>query len=118
MPFDALSYAIPLQFQDVPPEWSPLAFPFDPDLPLFPLLYFHVLANDLGGQRPAHKDRAFGYIRSIQINLNSRVLTAEIICNKNLNEEPNAATMSRTSFRQIRHSPTEFLSCKRCGITS
>jgi hypothetical protein len=64
-------------------------FAFDPDLPLFPLLYFHVLANDLNGQRPAHKDRAFGYIRSVLIDLNSRVLTAQVVCNKDLTATPN-----------------------------
>lgn len=90
MPFDALAYGFPLQFNNIPPEWSPLVFPFDPDLPLFPLLYFHVLANDVNG-RPAHRDRAFGYIRSVQIDLNTRVLTAQVICNKDLTAEPNPA---------------------------
>jgi hypothetical protein len=79
MPFEALSYAITLQFANVPPEWSPLVFPFDPDLPLFPLLYYHVLASDLDGHRPAQRDRAFGYIRSVQIDLNTRVLTAQVM---------------------------------------
>ena len=89
MPFEALSFSLDIEFVDVPPEWSPLVFAFDPDLPLFPLLYFHVLANDLNGQRPAHRDRAFGYIRSVRIDLNSRILTAQIICSKNLTVSPN-----------------------------
>src|SRR5689334_10689828 len=90
MPFEALSSAFSLEFQDVPPAWSPLVFPFDPDLPLFPLLYFHVLANDLAGERPAIQDRAYGYIRSIKIDINTRVLTADVICNKDLSVEAQA----------------------------
>lgn len=103
MPFEALSYKIALQFQDVPPQWAPLVFPFDPDLPLFPLLYFHVLANDLNGNRPAHGDRAFGYIRSVQIDLNTRVLSAEIICNKDLDAGPHAARFLENVTAEISH---------------
>src|SRR5258708_8927979 len=103
MPFEALSYGIALQFEDVPPEWAPLVFPFDPDLPLFPLLYFHVLANDLDGNRPAHRDRAFGYIRSVQIDLNSRVLTAQVICNKNVSVEPHSARFLDGVRTEIAH---------------
>lgn len=103
MPFEALAYGIALQFNDVPPEWAPLVFPFDPDLPLFPLLYFHVLANDLGDHRPARGDRAFGYIRSVQIDLNTRVLTAQIICNKDLNVEPHTARFMESVRAEVAH---------------
>jgi hypothetical protein len=90
MPFEALSCAVALEFQDVPPAWSPLVFPFDPDLPLFPLLYFHVLASDLGGERPGIQDRAYGYVRAVTINIKTRVLTADVICNKDLSAEADA----------------------------
>src|ERR1700722_12176694 len=103
MPFEALAYGIALQFDDVPPQWAPLVFPFDPDLPLFPLLYFHVLANDLGDHRPAREDRAFGYIRSVLIDLNTRVLTAQIICNKDLNLEPHAARFMESVRTEVSH---------------
>lgn len=89
MPFEALNFIVPLQFDDVPPEWSPLIFAFDPDLPLFPLLYFHVLASDLHGARPTVQDRAFGYIRSAKIDIDTHVLDVEIICNKNLQVQAN-----------------------------
>lgn len=102
MPFEALSYAAQLEFENVPPEWSPLVFAFDPDLPLFPLMYFHVLASDLNG-RPAHRDRAFGYIRSVQIDVNSRVLTAQVICNKDLTAESNSVRFLPGVTEEVAH---------------
>jgi hypothetical protein len=89
MPFDALSAVTTICFEDVPPEWAPLIFTFDPDLPLFPIQYFHVLAPDLGAERPGAQDRAFGYIRQVSIDVTTRELTAEIICNKDLETPPN-----------------------------
>lgn len=103
MPFEALAYAVSLQFENVPPQWAPLVFAFDPDLPLFPLLYFHVLANDLNGQRPAEADRAFGYIRSVQIDLNTRVLTAQIVCNKDLTTEPHRTRFFASVREEVEH---------------
>jgi hypothetical protein len=91
MPFEAIASAFSIQFEDVPPEWSSLFFPFDPDLPPFPLLYFHVLASDLGGQRPRAQDRAYGYIRTVSVDIDTRVLTAEVVCNKDLSVEANRA---------------------------
>jgi len=88
--FEALAHVARLQFSDVPPHWSPLIFAFDPDLPLFPLLYFHVLSSNLKGQRPKAEDRAYGYVRSVNIDLETRVLTAEIICNKDVTSPANS----------------------------
>lgn len=103
MPFEALANTFSLDFSDVPPEWSPLFFPFDPDLPLFPLLYFHVLANDLDGQRPRFQDRAYGYIRSVRVDIGSRSLAAEIICNKDLNAPANAARFLEQVRLEVGH---------------
>ena len=83
MSFEALSSIVDFEYENVPPEWAPVVFTFDPDLPLFPLLYFHVLPADLEG-RPRLQDRAFGYVRSVRIDIDSRLATAEVICNKNL----------------------------------
>jgi hypothetical protein len=85
MPFEALAHVAQLKFSGVPPQWSPLVFSFDADLPLFPLLYFHVLPNNLGQQRPSAQDRAYGYVRSVSIDIATQELTAEVICNKDLN---------------------------------
>ena len=35
--FEALAFRYKLQFTGVPPQWLPLFFCFDPDLPLFPI---------------------------------------------------------------------------------
>jgi hypothetical protein len=85
MAFEALSNIAEFQFKNVPPAWVPVVFTFDPDLPLFPLLYFHVLPSGLTS-RPSAQDRAFGYVRSVRIDIDSRVLTAEVICNKRLDD--------------------------------
>jgi hypothetical protein len=91
MPFEALSSLIHLDFPNVPPEWVPLIFSFDPDLPLFPIQYFHVLATDLGDERPGIQDRAFGYIRHVSIDVHTHILRAEIVCNKDLSSPANEA---------------------------
>jgi hypothetical protein len=98
MPFNALTFTATLFYPHVPRSWSPLFFPFDPDLPLFPLQYFHVLPNDLSGRRPGFEDRAYGYIRSIHIDIQSHTLTAEIVLNKDL-----AASQENARFGQVVH---------------
>lgn len=85
MSFEALSYTHTFKFEGVPPEWQPLIYAFDPDLPLFPLLYFHVLQKGLS-QRPKFGERAFGYIRSVEIDVSNSVLSAVVVCNKNLSD--------------------------------
>jgi hypothetical protein len=103
MSFEALASKFSLQFEDVPPEWAPLVFPFDPDLPLFPLLYFHVLAQDLNGQRPRAQDRAYGYIRTVRIDLDTRILTAEIVCNKDLSVPTNRDRFLNAVSQEVGH---------------
>lgn len=103
MPFDALTATLSFEYEDVPPEWAPLVFPFDPDLPLFPLLYFHVLAQDLDGRRPQAQDRAFGYIRTVRIDIDTRVLTAEIVCNKDLRVPANRDRFLEAVRQEVGH---------------
>jgi hypothetical protein len=103
MPFEALANTFSLQFENVPPEWAPLVFPFDPDLPLFPVLYFHVLDEELNGQRPRAQDRAYGYIRSVRIDVNTRILVAEIVCNKDLGVAANQARFMKGVRQEVGH---------------
>ena len=42
MPFESLSARFEFQLSDFPSEWLPLTYLYDPDLPLFPVLYFHA----------------------------------------------------------------------------
>jgi hypothetical protein len=45
----------------------------------------------------------FGYIRSVQIDLNTRVLTAQIICNKDLNVELHTARFLESVRTEVAH---------------
>jgi hypothetical protein len=57
MAFEAHASTFTSQFDDVPPEWAPVFFAFDPDLPLF----------------PRAQDRTFGYMHIIYVDMNTRV---------------------------------------------
>ncbi len=102
MPFEALSNITEFEYQNVPPAWVPVVFTFDPDLPLFPLLYFHVLPEDLAG-RPSVQDRAYGYVRSVRINIDSRVLTAEVVCNKKLDDSSQGRRFRDVVKQEVGH---------------
>jgi len=88
MSFETLSERYEFDIPDFPQEWLPLTYLYDPDLPLFPVMYFHELSPDLPkGQRPGARDRVFGYIH--HINLNDDKLTICLATNKRLNESKN-----------------------------
>ena len=68
MPFEALSEKHEFLIPDFPEEWLPLVYLYDPDLPLFPIYYFHVLDPELApGHRPSERDRAFGYVHHVNL---------------------------------------------------
>jgi hypothetical protein len=68
MPFESLSFRYTLRLANIPHRWLPLIHLYDPDLPLFPIYYFHVLKpNLLAGARPLLTDRAFGYVEHVRL---------------------------------------------------
>ena len=88
MAFEALSHRHVLEATDFPQRWLPLIFLYDPDLPLFPISYFHILPEDTGpDSRPGYSDRAFGYIE--KVNATDDQLEIHIICNKDLDHHQN-----------------------------
>ena len=83
MAFESLSESYELTISDFPSEWLPLTYLYDPDLPLFPIQYFHMLDPNLPlGHRPGERDRLFGFIH--HINLEETSLKVSVIVNKNL----------------------------------
>lgn len=94
MAFEALSHRHALSIGGFPQRWLPLVFLYDPDLPLFPVYYFHVLpCNWAAGQRPGYADRAFGYIESVNSTDGSDLLV-NIVCNKDLGHPSGQAFLS------------------------
>lgn len=89
MAFESLSETHTFSITGFQGEWLPLIHLYDPDLPLFPLLYFHVIDPTLpADQRPGERDRAFGYIH--HVNLEDNVLSVTLAINKDLTRGSNA----------------------------
>lgn len=88
MAFESLSEVYTFAIKDFPPEWLPLTYLYDPDLPLYPIQYFHVLDPSLAdGERPGERDRIFGFIH--HINLTGAELSITIVTNKDLSKTSN-----------------------------
>ena len=88
MPFESLSARTEIAIPDFPSEWLPLTYLYDPDLPLFPILYFHALDPLLApGQRPTFRDRVFGFIQ--YLNLTSPGAAVGVVLNKDLGRAEN-----------------------------
>lgn len=84
MAFESLAYRHSISLPELPDRWLPLVHLYDPDLPLFPIYYFHVLPETLSeGHRPSDTERAFGYIERINIVENTGA-EVSIVLNKNL----------------------------------
>jgi hypothetical protein len=89
MPFESLSIRHEIVIEDFPSEWLPLLYLYDPDLPLYPLLYFHALDPQLGaGMRPGERDRVFGFIH--HVNLEGNTLRVTVAVNKDLANPANS----------------------------
>lgn len=88
MLFESLSARVEISIPDFPSEWLPLTYLYDPDLPLFPILYFHALDPKLGpNQRPTFKDRVYGFIQ--YLNLTSNGAVVGVVLNKDLSRPDN-----------------------------
>ena len=93
MYFESLSYRYNLNINAFPHRWLPLIFLYDPDLPLFPIGYFHVLADGWTPEnRPGYADRAFGYIERVELFQGN--LKVQIVCNKDLQHSSNQKFVS------------------------
>ena len=79
--FEGLAYSNTIEIEDFPEKWVPLIYPYDPDLPLFPIYYFHeLLVENWDEYRPSETDRVYGYMNNY--NFQDGTLFAEIISNK------------------------------------
>src|SRR4051794_38263558 len=88
MAFESLSERYEFLVADFPADWLPLVYLYDPDLPLYPLLYFHSLDPSLDpSMRAGERDRVFGFIH--HINLEGPHLRISVALNKNLNDPAN-----------------------------
>ena len=88
--FESLSQRTEVRIEDFPAEWLPLTYLYDPDLPLFPNLYFHELDPELPeGQRPSFRDRVFGFVQYLNLDPNGSGATAGVVLNKNLSHTSN-----------------------------
>lgn len=89
MAFESLSERYTLELHNFPVEWLPLTHLYDPDLPLFPLIYIHALDPGLvTGVRPGERDRVYGFVQ--HIGLRDGRLVASLVLNKNLTDSQNA----------------------------
>ena len=90
MPLETLSHRHSLVISDVPSRWLPLIHVYDPDLPLFPIYYFHALRPNLpAGARPLAADRVFGFVERI-IPRDPDGIEVRVITNKDLSQPANA----------------------------
>ncbi|PRC94395.1 hypothetical protein [Solimicrobium silvestre] len=91
MTFEALAYFHDFNVSDFPQEWLPLTYLYDPDLPLFPILYFHELDPTLDAtQRPGERDRIFGFVHSIAYDRSLGVLRVTLASSKDLSLHVNS----------------------------
>lgn len=95
MSFEALAHFYDFQISDLPPEWLPLTYLYDPDLPLLPILYFHELDPSLSeGQRAGERDRVFGFVHSIGYNRSTGIVTVSLAVSKDLSLNTNVRFVS------------------------
>jgi hypothetical protein len=89
MGFESLSERYEFTIANYPEEWLPLTHLYDPDLPLFPLQYFHFLDPSLpAGHRPGERDRLFGFVH--HVNYSNNALTVCVAISKDLSIAHNA----------------------------
>jgi hypothetical protein len=94
VPFETLSYQHSLVINDVPDRWLPLIHVYDPDLPLFPIYYFHAVRADLThNERPLAADRVFGYVERV-IPRDQAGIEVRVVVNKNLSIPTNTTFLA------------------------
>jgi len=90
MPFESLSFRYNFKITNFPERWLPLIHLYDPDLPLFPVYYFHAISNTLSkGQRPNYSDRIFGFVEKINVT-GHNTMEVYLVVNKDLTLPENA----------------------------
>lgn len=89
MRFESLSNRYTFDFDDFPERWLPLISLYDPDLPLFPIYYFHVLSPTVTGI-PGEADRVFGYVEKINVLDDGIGTKVTIVLNKDLHNRRNS----------------------------
>lgn len=88
MPFESISHTHEFSASDFSDRWIPLTHLYDADLPLFPLLYFHVLDPRIPPSvRPGETDRAFGFVHKLSWGASGLSIT--LACNKRLGDVSN-----------------------------
>lgn len=101
MSFESLSYRFSFKIPEVPTRWLPLIHLYDPDLPLFPIYYFHVIRPGLEkGARPLVHDRAYGYVERISVGPKAG-LEVVVVTNKDL-DDPSNVEFVQPVVREIR----------------
>lgn len=102
MSFESLAFRHCIKIENFPPRWLTLIYLYDPDLPLFPLYYFHEIPSSIisTNRRPSDSERIFGYIEKINL-LENNSLDVHIVVNKNLNRPENTEYLSSVT-RAIR----------------
>lgn len=99
MHFDSISQRTVFTFDSFPERWLPLIYLYDPDLPLFPVYYFHVLEpKDYSGRRPRTDERAYGFISHVRF-LDGN-LEVEVATNKDLSGKLNKSLKDRV-FEEV-----------------
>lgn len=94
MSFESLVERYQFRLPGFPERWLPLTYLYDPDLPLFPIYYFHVLDPTIGSnQRPGALDRAFGFVERVVVDGTEVLVT--VACNKDLGLSQNKALAGR-----------------------
>lgn len=88
MTLESLSYRHTYTIDGVPDRWIPLIHLYDPDLPLFPIYYFHTVPRKLRTSRPENRNRVYGYVESVFPHEGNH-LQIRIITNKNLDDDIN-----------------------------
>jgi hypothetical protein len=93
MGFESLSETYNFKIKAFPERWLPLIYLYDPDLPLFPLYYFHIIDPKLkSGHRPGAMDRVYGFVP--HLSYSDGDLTVAVALNKNLKENKNQHLIS------------------------
>lgn len=88
MAFESLAHRHVINLPEFPDRWLPLLQLYDPDLPLFPVMYFHRAKPMDAGARPLDHERVFGYVESVAPQ--SGGLEVVVVTNKLLSASGNA----------------------------
>jgi hypothetical protein len=101
MQFESLSHRYTFNISEVPSRWLPLLHLYDPDLPLFPIFYFHVLSKaESVRERPRDSGRAYGFVE--KINSADKGIDVTLVINKDLNDPDQAEVFLDLVVNEVR----------------